>query len=83
MNGVPSSTYFTVSPEWGWLITLYFFFGGLAGGAYFLAALIDFFGQPEDRPLARLGPRRPPRGRGRAPHAPGVRSPRGRRRGAA
>ena len=55
MNGVPSSTYFTVSPEWGWLITLYFFFGGLAGGAYFLAALIDFFGQPEDRPLARLG----------------------------
>ena len=54
MNGVPSSTYFTVSPEWGWLITLYFF-GGLAGGAYFLAALIDFFGQPEDRPLARLG----------------------------
>jgi protein NrfD len=55
MNGVPSSTYFTVSPEWGWLITFYFFFGGLAGGAYFLAALIDFFGQPEDRPLARLG----------------------------
>jgi protein NrfD len=55
MNGVPSSTYFTVSPDWGWLITLYFFFGGLAGGAYFLAALIDFFGQPEDRPLARLG----------------------------
>jgi formate-dependent nitrite reductase membrane component NrfD len=55
MNSVPSSTYFTVSPEWGWLITLYFFFGGLAGGAYFLAALIDFFGQPEDRPLARLG----------------------------
>src|SRR5262249_35526148 len=55
MNGVPSSTYFTVSPGWGWLITLYFFFCGLAGGAYFLAALIDFFGQPEDRPLARLG----------------------------
>jgi protein NrfD len=55
MNGVPSSTYFTVSPEWGWLITLYFFCGGLAGGAYFLAALIDFFGQPADRPLARLG----------------------------
>jgi protein NrfD len=55
MNGVPSSTYFTVSPGWGWLITLYFFSGGLAGGTYFLAALIDLFGQPEDRPLARLG----------------------------
>ena len=32
-----------------------FFFGGLAGGCYFLAALIDLFGRPEDRPLARLG----------------------------
>jgi formate-dependent nitrite reductase membrane component NrfD len=55
MNGAPSSTFFTASPEWGWLITLYFFFGGLAGGCYFLAVLIDFFGRPEDRPLARLG----------------------------
>jgi formate-dependent nitrite reductase membrane component NrfD len=55
MTGVPSSTWFTVSPEWGWLIMLYFFFGGLAGGCYFLAALIDLFGRAEDRPLARLG----------------------------
>jgi protein NrfD len=55
MNGVPSSTYFTVSPDWGWLIVLYFFFGGLAGGSYFLATLIDLFGRLEDRPLARLG----------------------------
>src|SRR5918994_1994026 len=55
MNGVPSSTYFTVSPDWGWLIVLYFFFGGLAGGCFFLAALIDLFGRPEDRPLARIG----------------------------
>ena len=52
---VPSSTYFTVPPDWGWLIIFYFFFGGLAGGCYFLAVLIDFCGQPEDRPLARLG----------------------------
>jgi formate-dependent nitrite reductase membrane component NrfD len=55
MNGVPSSTYFTAPPNWEWLIVLYFFFGGLAGGSYFLAVLIDFFGRPEDRPLARLG----------------------------
>jgi protein NrfD len=55
MNGVPSSTYFTASPDWGWLIALYFFFGGLAGGSYFLAVLIDIFGRVEDRPLARLG----------------------------
>jgi formate-dependent nitrite reductase membrane component NrfD len=55
MNSVPSSTYFSAAPGWEWLITLYFFFGGLAGGCYALAVLIDFFGRPEDRPLARLG----------------------------
>jgi formate-dependent nitrite reductase membrane component NrfD len=55
MNTVPSSTFFSAPPEWGWLIVLYFFFGGLACGCYFLAALIDLFGRPEDRPLARLG----------------------------
>ncbi len=55
MNTYPSSTFFSAPPEWGWLIVLYFFFGGLAGGCYFLAVLIDLFGRPEDRPLARLG----------------------------
>ena len=35
MNTVPSSTFFSAPPEWGWLIALYFFFGGLAGGSYF------------------------------------------------
>ena len=48
MNGVPSSTYFTTAPHWEWLIVLYFFLGGLAGGCYFLAALIDLFGRDED-----------------------------------
>ena len=55
MNQFPSSTFFSVPPDWGWYIVFYFFFGGLAGGCYFLAVLIDFFGRPEDRPLARLG----------------------------
>ena len=55
MNGIPSSTFFSAPPEWGWLIVFYFFFGGLAGGCYFLASLIDLVGRPEDRPLARLG----------------------------
>jgi formate-dependent nitrite reductase membrane component NrfD len=55
MNTYPSSTYFSAPPEWGWLIVFYFFFGGLAGGCYFLASLIDLFGRPEDRPLARMG----------------------------
>jgi formate-dependent nitrite reductase membrane component NrfD len=55
MIDAPSSTWFTAAPHWQWYIILYFFFGGLAGGCYFLAALIDLFGRPEDRPLARLG----------------------------
>ena len=55
MTTFPSSTYFSAPPEWSWLIVFYFFFGGLAGGCYFLAALIDLFGRPEDRPLARFG----------------------------
>lgn len=55
MNSYPSSTFFSAPPEWGWLIVFYFFFGGLAGGCYFLAALIDLVGDREDRPLARLG----------------------------
>jgi protein NrfD len=55
MNSFPSSTFFSAPPEWGWLIVFYFFFGGLAGGCYFIAVLIDLFGRPGDRPLARLG----------------------------
>jgi protein NrfD len=46
---------FVADPEWGWWITLYFFLGGIAAGAYFVATLIDLVGQEADRPLARLG----------------------------
>src|SRR5688572_7559431 len=49
------STLFTAPPEWQWLVITYFFVGGLAGGCYFLAVLIDLVGRVEDRPLARLG----------------------------
>ena len=55
MIDAPSSTWFTVNPHWQWYIVLYFFVGGLAGGCYFIAALIDHLGRLEDRPLARLG----------------------------
>lgn len=51
----PSDTFFAASPHWGWLIVLYFFFGGLAGGSFFLAALADLFGEEQDRPMVRLG----------------------------
>jgi protein NrfD len=55
MIAAPSSTWFSAPPHWGWLIAMYFFVGGLAGGSYFLAVLIDLLGRREDRPLADLG----------------------------
>src|SRR5204862_7794580 len=48
-------TFVTASPHWTWFIIPYFFVGGLAGGAYFLAALLGGFGRPEDRPVIRTG----------------------------
>ena len=51
----PSDTFYTASPEWGWLVVVYFFIGGLAGGAAFLAACLELFGAPADRPTARIG----------------------------
>jgi len=52
-----SDTFFTASPHWRWLIILYFFVGGIAGGSYFVAALLQWFGggRPEDRPVIRTG----------------------------
>jgi formate-dependent nitrite reductase membrane component NrfD len=49
------STLFTEPPHWHWLIILYFFIGGLAGGSYLVATMLDLVGRPTDRPLARLG----------------------------
>src|SRR2546422_374846 len=54
-----SSTFFTAAPHWRWLIVAYFFLGGLAGGSYFLATMMDLFGKREDRPLVRLNPPAP------------------------
>ena len=55
MIDAPSSTWFTASPHWHWLIVLYFILGALAGGTYFLSAMIDLTGRESDRRLARLG----------------------------
>src|SRR5438477_2444240 len=48
-----SDTFFTASPHWTWFIIPYFFVGGIAGGAYFIAALLQWFGRPVDRPVIR------------------------------
>jgi len=49
------STFYSAPPHWHWLIVLYFFIGGLAGGCYFLAAVMDLFGGGRHRTVARLG----------------------------
>src|SRR6266581_4028960 len=48
-----SDTFFTAAPHWRWLIIFYFFVGGLAGGAYFLGAVLEWFGRPDDRLVIR------------------------------
>src|SRR5688500_11006036 len=42
-------------PLWEWWIVFYFFVGGIAGGAYFTAAVVELVGQADDRPIARMG----------------------------
>jgi protein NrfD len=41
-------------PEWSWWIILYFYFGGIAAGSYFIGTLIDLVGVERDRPIAKL-----------------------------
>jgi len=43
------------APHWGWYIVLYFFLGGLCAGAYFIATLLHFLGDPRDGETIRLG----------------------------
>ncbi len=42
-------------PHWGMYIVWYFFLGGIAGGAYFTAAIADFVGGPRERDMAKVG----------------------------
>jgi formate-dependent nitrite reductase membrane component NrfD len=42
-------------PSWGWEITWYFFFGGLAAGSYVIASIAALFGSRDDRVVARTG----------------------------
>jgi protein NrfD len=48
-------TFFTRAPHWQWYIIFYFFVGGIAGGCFFLSALLQLFGRRSDRPIIRLG----------------------------
>src|SRR5207245_1074949 len=47
---------FVADPHWGWWIIGYFFLGGIAAGAYFMATLIDLVGRRgQDEEIARIG----------------------------
>jgi formate-dependent nitrite reductase membrane component NrfD len=42
-------------PNWEWWIVLYFFAGGIAGGAYLVSSVVELVGEAADRPVARMG----------------------------
>jgi formate-dependent nitrite reductase membrane component NrfD len=50
-----SDTFFTAAPDWTWWIVFYFFIGGIAGTAFFLAALLQMTDRLTARPTVRLG----------------------------
>src|SRR6266851_4587338 len=47
--------HFVRAPQWTWYILFYFFFAGLAGGAYLASTLLRLSGDPRDEPAARIG----------------------------
>jgi formate-dependent nitrite reductase membrane component NrfD len=55
LQGVPSDTFFTEPPRFTWWIILYFFVGGISGGALLVASLLRLFGGREDTHFIRLG----------------------------
>jgi formate-dependent nitrite reductase membrane component NrfD len=55
VQGVPSDTFFTEPPHFRWLIILYFFVGGISGGALLVASLLRLVGTPEDGQFIRFG----------------------------
>jgi protein NrfD len=55
LQGVPSDTFYTGPPHFRWWIILYFFVGGISGGALLVASLLRLFGGREDTHFIRLG----------------------------
>ena len=46
--------HFVRSPQWLWYILFYFFFAGIAGGAYLVGTLLRLSGDARDEPAARV-----------------------------
>ena len=56
--GVPAGYYdypVVKRPVWTWEVPVYFWLGGLAGGAFLVSSAADLFGSDEDRRVARDG----------------------------
>jgi len=49
-----AAEHFVQSPEWLWYILFYFFFAGIAGGAYLVGTLLRLSGDARDEPAARI-----------------------------
>jgi formate-dependent nitrite reductase membrane component NrfD len=50
-----AAEHFVRAPQWQWYILGYFFFAGLTGGCYALAALLRLVGHERDEGAARVG----------------------------
>jgi len=46
--------HFVRSPQWTWYVLFYFFFAGIAGGAYLVGTLLRLSGDARDEPAARV-----------------------------
>src|SRR5713101_3329570 len=46
--------HFVVPPGWAWYILLYFFFAGIAGGAFVIGTMLRLFGSAADAAASRL-----------------------------
>jgi len=46
--------HFVVAPGWAWYILLYFFFAGIAGGAFVIGTMLRLWGSPADKAASRL-----------------------------
>jgi polysulfide reductase chain C len=55
MTWLAETEHFAGDPHWTWYILVYFFVAGLAGGCYFLATFLRYWGTPADEPAVRLG----------------------------
>jgi formate-dependent nitrite reductase membrane component NrfD len=55
MSWFAETEHFAGAPHWTWYVLVYFFVAGLAGGCYFLATFLRYWGTPADEPAARFG----------------------------